>query len=872
MSDLTPMMKQYSEIKKKHPDAILFFRLGDFYEMFGEDAKIASKILQIALTARSAGENRKIKMPMCGVPYHAANSYILKLINNGYKVAICEQVEDPKLAKGIVKREIVRIVTPGTLLDETGLEKKQNNYLLSLFPDNGIAGIAFVDISTGEFYVKETNYKNDIDILIDEIEKIKPSEILLPEVLKNDNKFNNSFVKRLKDIYINFYEDIKFEYDFVYEKIKEHFNISSLDCFNLEGKFHIISAVGSILNYLYETQKTVLYHINRIVTYSDNDILQMDSVSLKNLEILEPIVKGIFPGSLYDVLDYTSTAMGGRKLKKWLQMPLLNVNKIKERQEIIQFFIDFPDVNESIKNVLNEISDIERIAGKLGSENINARDLISLKKSIDLAIRLQDIINKSENKFLEAKFKFIDDELIKIRDIIEKAIVDEPPISIKDGGIIKPEYNEELKKLKDITENGKKWIATLQERERARTKISSLKVGYTSVFGYYIEVSKANLKNVPDDYIRKQTLVNAERFITPELKDYENTILNSETKIKNLEYDIFCNVRNHIIKYVGNLQVLSEKIAELDCLVSLSIAAINNNYIKPEIETSSEIIIKEGRHPVVEKALGYNEFIANDVLLDSNENRIMIITGPNMAGKSTYMRQVALIVIMAQVGSFVPAKKAKIGVVDKIFTRVGASDFLSRGQSTFMVEMIETANILHNATDKSLILLDEVGRGTSTFDGISIAWAVTEYIHDNLKSKTLFATHYYELTEIADYLSGVQNYNIQVKEIGDKIIFLRKIVKGATDRSYGIHVAQLAGLPEIIIENAKKILKNLEKANYNQNGKSKLVLNNDKNNIQPDLFSYLNSELISEIKDIDIDKMTPLDALKKLKELKDKIP
>ncbi len=871
MSDLTPMMKQYLEIKKKYSDAILFFRLGDFYEMFGDDAKIASKILQIALTTRSAGENRKIKIPMCGVPFHAANSYILKLINSGHKVAICEQVEDPKLAKSIVKREIVKIVTPGTLIDETALEKKENNFLLSLVINDIIAGIAFIDVSTGEFYVKEINFKKDIDILIDEIEKIKPSEILLPEILKNDSKFNNLFIKRLQKIYINFYDDLKFDYDFAYEKIKEHFNINSLDCFNLEGKNSVISAVGSILNYLYDTQKTVLYHINRIVFYSDKDILQIDAVSLKNLEIIEPIIKGVNPGSLYDVLDYTSTAMGGRKLKKWLQMPLANIEKIKERQEIIQFFIDFSDIRESIKELLNDISDIERIAGKLGSENINARDLIALKKSIEITIKLQDKIDTSDNKTLKEKFKLINNNLVLIKDLIEKSIIDDPPLTIKEGGIIKSEFDEELKKLKDITQNGKRWIETLQERERQRTKISSLKVGYTSVFGYYIEVSKANLKNVPDDYIRKQTLVNAERFITPELKEYENTILNSQEKIKNLEYEIFCKIRNDIIKYVNDLQEVSQKIAEIDCLVSLSISAINNNYIKPEINDSSEIIIKEGRHPIVEKALGYNEFIANDTYLDSDENRIMIITGPNMAGKSTYMRQVALIVVMAQIGSFVPVEEAKIGIVDKIFTRVGASDFLSRGQSTFMVEMIETANILNNATDKSLILLDEVGRGTSTFDGISIAWAVTEYIHNNLKSKTLFATHYYELTEIADYLKGVKNYNIQVKEIGDKIIFLRKIIKGSTDRSYGIHVAHLAGLPEIIIENARKILRNLEKANYGRNGKSKIVENSSKNNEQLDLFDFTYNEIIDEIINIDIDKITPIDALNKLKELKNKI-
>lgn len=874
MSDLTPMMKQYLEIKKKHPDAILFFRLGDFYEMFGEDAKIASKILQIALTARSAGENRKIKMPMCGVPYHAANSYILKLINNGYKVAICEQIEDPKLAKGIVKREIVKIITPGTLIDESGLEKKSNNYLLSCVIDGEIAGISFVDVSTGEFFVQEVIFKNNFDILIDEIERIYPKEILLPESYSEEKNINKNLIARLKggisNLYINFYSDYNFEIDIAYKKLTDHFNVMNLEAFEIEGKNTIISTVGAIFAYLYETQKTVLFHINKIKKFSSKEFLYIDAVGLKNLEILEPAVKGANPGSLYDVLDFTQTAMGGRKLKKWLSMPLLDIEKIKKRQDIIQLFIDFPDIKDNIRELLEGIADIERISGKLGSSNVNARDLIALKRSLELTEKLQEVIDKSDSKILKENFYLENENLKKIFNLINISIVEEPPITIKEGGIIKQEYDENLRKIKEISENGKKWIATLQERERERTKISSLKVGYTSVFGYYIEVSKANLKNVPSDYIRKQTLVNAERFITPELKEYESSILNAQEKIKNMEYEIFCKIRDEIVKNINDIQELAEKISDLDCLVSLAIAAINNNYVKPEITDCFDIVIKDGRHPVVEKTLGYNEFIANDTHIDNSENMVLIITGPNMAGKSTYMRQVALIVIMAQIGSFVPASYAKIGTVDRIFTRVGASDFLARGLSTFMVEMVETANILNNATQKSLILLDEVGRGTSTFDGISIAWAITEYIHNYVNAKTLFATHYFELTEISDYLPKVKNYNIQVKETGDKIIFLRKIIPGSTDRSYGIHVAKLAGLPEMVIERAREILKNLETANYTKDGKSKIATGNNSSQ-QMDLFSLMNNEIIDEIDKIDIENITPLQALNKLKELKEKL-
>ncbi|MCX7698559.1 MAG: DNA mismatch repair protein MutS [Candidatus Goldbacteria bacterium] len=875
MYDLTPMMRQYMDIKKKYPDTILFFRLGDFYEMFNEDAKIASRILQIALTSRAAGEGRQLKMPMCGVPFHAANSYIMKLINAGYKVAICEQMEDPQTAKGLVKREIVRIITPGTIIEEDNLNKKVNNYLLSFYIGEKSIGISYIDISTGEFITRELHSIDNFDKLVDVIININPTEILLPESYKENKVYQKNIIERLKleieKLYVNYYSDWNFQYDVAINKIKEHFKILTTESFGIKEKSISLIPAGALLIYIYDTQKTILYHINKITDYKSDKFMVLDSVTIKNLEILDSEQKGSYL-SLINVIDYTNTGMGSRELRKWLKQPLVDINSIKIRQEIVQYFINFSDIKDNLIDLLKDMADIERITGKLGSSNVNGRDLVSLKNSIGLLEKIDNIIDRTGNELLIKNFKLSNDKLIEIYKIIDEAIENEPPITIKEGGLIKPSYNEELKKLKDISKNSKEWLLSLQENERKRTGINSLKVGYTSVFGYYIEVSKANLSNVPKDYIRKQTLVNAERFITPELKEYEAIILGAEERIKNLEYEIFVSIRNKLLDYIIYLQDVSKKISELDCLLSLAEAAIKNNYVRPEITDDGVISIKDGRHPVVEKSLGYNEFIPNDTELDTKENIIMMITGPNMAGKSTYMRQVGLIVIMAQIGSFVPATSARISIVDRVFTRVGAADYLARGQSTFMVEMIETANILNNATKDSLIILDEVGRGTSTFDGISIAWAITEYIHNRIKAKTLFATHYYELTEIADILPCVKNYNIQVKEWGDKIIFLRKIVKGAADKSYGIHVAQLAGLPQEILDKAYIILKSLEEANYNKDGMPKIgtISTEYHNNNQMSLFDIENEKIKKELREIDINKLSPFDALAKLKELKEK--
>ncbi|MFP4465696.1 MAG: DNA mismatch repair protein MutS [Candidatus Goldiibacteriota bacterium] len=869
----TPMMKQYLEIKSRNKDAILFFRMGDFYEMFGDDAKTASGVLQIALTSRNTGAGRENKLPMCGVPYHAANAYIYKLINSGYKVAVCEQVEDPKTAKGIVKRDVVKIISPGTIFEESALDRKSNNFILSLYFSVSGSAIAYIDISTGEFYAAETGSGENYDAVIDEIEKVMPSEVLIPEAYLEDKKLNENIVNRIKGssgrIFINPCSSWNFSTDAAKEKLKDHFGVESLDSFGIESKDAVISAAGGLLAYIYETQKTMLHHINKIKTVSLRSIMYLDAVSLRNLEVTDSEIKNVEYPCLFDVLDFTRTAMGSRTMKKWLKMPLTDTALINERHDITGYFTDFSEIRENIRQLLGEVSDIERISGKLGSAGINGRDLISLRKALEKAAETDALITESGSELLMKKFICMNENLKEVIEIIRSSIADEPPITIKEGGIIKPEYDEELKKIIDISQNGRKWIAELQEKERKRTGISSLKVGYTSVFGYYIEISKANLKNTPDDYIRKQTLVNAERFITPDLKEYESMILGAQERIKNMEYEIFRKIREKLEKYIPDIQQAAEKTAELDCLAAFSVAAERNNYVRPVITENGSISIKNGRHPVVEKNIGYNEFIANDCIMDTKENMIMVITGPNMAGKSTYMRQSALILLMAQAGSFVPADSAEISITDRIFTRVGAADYLARGQSTFMVEMIETANILNNATEKSLIILDEVGRGTSTFDGVSIAWAITEHIHNKIKAKTLFATHYFELTETADLFEGVQNYSVQVKDYGDRIVFLRKIIKGSTDRSYGIHVAQLAGLPKDVVERAEEVLKSLEEANYAKDGSPKIGggAESEKQH-QPGLFDVGgDSKIGAELKKIDINNMTPVEALQKLVEI-----
>ncbi len=860
MSEPTPLMKQYNAIKGKYPDTIIFFRLGDFYEMFGEDAVIASKVLQITLTTRDKGKANP--MPMCGIPHFASDNYVSKLVKSGHKVAICEQVEDAKESKGIVKRDVVKVVTPGTYHPDN---PKENNFILGFFQKENIFGIATADITTGEFFVYQTH--NDLE---DEISRFQPKEILYPYSLKN-----NAAVEGLSDYYLTGYDDWYFDYIEAYRKLLKHFKVTSLDGFGCEGMMVAISAAGALLNYLEETQKDSLTFKKINVLRRDSKML-LDTTTLKNLEITCNMRNFEIEGSLLWVLDETYTPMGGRLIRTWLLNPLLNPEEIILRQDAVEAVLVGHEEFSKIQSHLKGISDIERLASKIGNGSVNGRDLISLKNSLETLPDLKALMVGFKDRTIKSLSDRIN-FLPEVKSLIEQSIADEPPMTIKDGGLIKKGFNSEIDELRDISSSGKDFIAALQAREREETGITTLKVGFNRVFGYYIEVTKANSSQVPEHYIRKQTLVNGERFITPELKEYEGKVLGAEEKLKNLEYDVFLKIREKISADTEVLQETSSAIAELDALQSYAYIAKKYNYERPVVDDGNEIKIIEGRHPVLDKMSSGDKFIPNDCLMDTGDNNISIITGPNMAGKSTFMRQTALIVLMAQVGSFVPAAETRVGVVDRIFTRIGASDVITKGQSTFMVEMIETANILNNATEKSLILLDEVGRGTSTFDGISIAWAVVEYIAKELKARTLFATHYHELTELSLILKGIKNLNVAVKEWGDEIIFLRRIEEGGADKSYGIQVARLAGLPDAAINRSKEILANLEKSELNELGAPKLAYTADADVTRPpgvgqlDLFATQADPVMKELLGLDVMSMTPLEALNKLFEMKKKL-
>lgn len=861
MSELTPLMKQFNDIKRNYPDCIVFFRLGDFYEMFGPDAVNASKILHITLTTREKGKD--IPVPMCGIPHFTAETYISKLIKAGHKVAICEQVEDPKEAKGIVRREVVKVVTPGTFLPEN---PKENSYILGFSQRENIFGIAVADISTGEFLIYQSHGNLD-----DEISRFEPREILYPVSLKN----NPSILNSLNGFYLTAYDDWYFDYLEAYRKLLGHFRVSSLDGYGCEGMVVAISSAGALLNYLEETQKQTAT-FKKISVLRHKSYMLLDASAQKNLEITKPMKEGDKENTLLWVIDETHTPMGGRLLRSWLLNPLLDTEAIAHRQGAVSALINDTGNNRKIQNLLEGISDIERQASRISNETANARDLVSLKNSIGILPALKNLLQGYENKKIKHLSEQID-VLSEVRSVIEQSIAENPPLGLKDGGLIKEGFNPEIDELREISGSGKDFIASLQVKERERTGISSLKVGYNRVFGYYIEVTKPNLSQVPDDYIRKQTLVSHERFITPELKEYEAKILGAEERLKNLEYDCFTSIRNDISRETERLQKTSSAVAEIDALHSLAFIAKKYNYTCPVVDDGNVIQFSEGRHPVLERLALGEKFIPNDALIDTDSNKILIITGPNMAGKSTYMRQIALIVLLAQIGSFVPAKEARIGTVDRIFTRIGASDVITKGQSTFMVEMIETANILNNATEKSLILLDEVGRGTSTFDGISIAWAVAEFIVKNLNARTLFATHYHELTELSLCLEGIKNLNMAVKEWGDEIIFLRKIEEGPADKSYGIQVARLAGLPEDTIKRAKEVLSNLERAELNEIGVPKLAYSNESvspDNIrigQLDLFATQADPVMKELLGLDVLGMTPIEALNTLYEMRRKL-
>jgi DNA mismatch repair protein MutS len=862
----TPLMTQYNAIKAQYRDAVLFFRMGDFYEMFGEDAKTGAKVLGITLTSRGHGKAGNV--PLAGFPHHALDGYLAKMIRAGFRVAICEQVEDPKLAKGIVKREVIQVVTPGTVMKDNLLESGRNNFLSAVFIQNDICGLASADMSTGEFLV--TEFKTEK--LLEEINAIGPSEILVSE--NQAEKINHTLNQNGRAPVVTKQEDWFFGKDYSYDILTRHFKTKSLKGFGIEDLDTGISAAGAILNYLKETQKTELTHIRKLTLYSDKDVMILDAATRRNLEITLSMMTEDRKGTLLSIIDKTYTPMGGRTISTWIQRPLKQMIPIRKRLDAVEELLSDKPMRRDLAGILKNMNDLERLITKVVTQRANPRDLIALKKSLEKIPAIKKVIDEMTTDRVTS----LRNSLEPCEDVsqkINKALKDEPPASMTDGGFIRKGYNPELDELREIAFSGKDWIARLQKTERDRTEIPSLKVGFNKVFGYYIEVTKPHLPKIPDDYIRKQTLTNAERFITPELKEMEEKILKAEEKISTMEYDLFNALRQYVAGFSETILDNGKYIGELDCLLSLANIAEEYRYSKPEIHDGNEIIIQESRHPVVEQLLPPGDpFIPNDVELDNESNQILIITGPNMAGKSTYIRQIGLITLMAQIGSFIPATHAKIGLVDRIFTRVGAQDNVAGGESTFLVEMNETANILNNATQKSLILLDEIGRGTSTFDGLSIAWSVAEYLHNHneVQAKTLFATHYHELTELALILPRIKNYNVAVKEWGDNIVFLRKIVPGGCDHSYGIQVARLAGLPIEIIERAKEILHNLESNELTPNEIPKLALseNNVKMVAQPQLDIFIREEqqIRDKLNKIDLNNLTPLEALQKLYELK----
>jgi DNA mismatch repair protein MutS len=866
------------EIKDKHKDSILFFRLGDFYEMFFDDAITASRVLEITLTGKNCGLEERA--PMCGIPHHSSKGYISKLVEKGYRVAICEQVEPPS-ATGIVKREVVRVITPGTVIDNSMLDEKQNNYLSSVTVLKNSCSISYVDVSTGNMLSTEfkdkINDKNIID-LYNEICKIKPSEILsnrdLEEIFSKHKL--NSLDTILKNLNIT---DQGTDAEYYLNIIKDHFKVISIEVFGIysEDRASILS-LGNLLEYLYSTQKISLDHINQLDCYKTDDYMIIDNSTRRNLELTDPI-RGIDKkNTVFNIIDHTKTSMGARKLKKWLLEPLQDIKVIRDRHDAVENLYNNIIVSNNIRENMKSIYDIERLMSKITYGNCNARDLNSLNQSIEVLPDLKSDIPSLDTKLFKKISKEMD-TLHDVHEMITTSIVENPPVTIKEGNLVRDGYNEELDELRNISVNGKEWLNGLIDQEREKTGIKNLKIGFNKIFGYYIEVTKSYLGLVPEEYIRKQTLANAERYITPDLKDMEVKILNAESKIVEIEYEIFNDIRLFVKNQVERIQKSAEMVSTVDALNSLCTTALKNGYIRPEITEDGVINIVNGRHPVIEKVLKDERFIENSTYLDKDENRFSIITGPNMAGKSTYMRQVALITILAHIGSFVPAEKAQISLVDKLFSRVGASDDLSSGQSTFMVEMSEVSNIINNATENSLIILDEIGRGTSTYDGLSIAWAVTEYITNNIKAKTLFATHYHELSELEDKIKGINNYKIMIKESGENIIFLRKITKGSIDKSYGIQVARLAGLPKNIINRSFQLLEKLEEIDLNRKQSLELAETKSNDDVtsstkecleQVSFWNYDSryKDFISEnILNLNINSMTPLDSLNMMNEL-----
>lgn len=880
MAEYSPMMQHYLATKEEYKDCILFYRLGDFYEMFFDDALLVSKELELTLTGKDCGQEERA--PMCGVPFHAAENYINRLVANGHKVAICEQMEDPKNAKGIVKREVIRVVTPGTNLNSQALDETKNNYLMSIVYLGDVLGVSIADFSTGDYFVTELDTGSE---LIDEINKFVPSEIIANEYFAMSG-IDLTAVNEKLGITMSTLDSWYFDDELCRSRLLEHFKLNSLDGLGLKDYTSGIIASGALLIYLYETQKNTMSHIVSLTPYTTGRYMLIDSSSRRNLELVETMREKQKRGSLLWVLDKTKTAMGARSLRAMIEQPLISREDICARQDVIEELNNHSIDREELREYLNPIYDMERLMTKISCKSANARDLIAFRNSLEMLPHIKGLIGHFKSVLFQKYYENMDD-LSDLFNLVNSAIVDEPPLTMRDGGLIKEGFSAQADELRKAKTEGRQWLAQLEERERENTGIRNLRVKFNKVFGYYLEVTNSFKSLVPDSWTRKQTLTNAERYTTEELKHLEDIILGAEDKLYSLEYDLFCEVREQIASQAVRIQATAKAVAMIDVFASLSLVAQQNSFVRPKINEKGTIDIKSGRHPVVEKMLNNDMFVANDTYLDNANNRVSIITGPNMAGKSTYMRQTALIVLLAQIGSFVPAAAANIGIVDRIFTRVGASDDLASGQSTFMVEMTEVANILRNATPKSLLILDEIGRGTSTFDGLSIAWAVVEHIANPklLGAKTLFATHYHELTELEGTLDGVNNYCIAVKERGDDIVFLRKIVKGGADKSYGIQVAKLAGVPDAVLDRAKQLVAQLSDADISQKAKdiaqySKKLekINEEYKKVddlevkQMSLFDTVrDDDIISDIRDLDIGNMTPIDALNMLYKLQGRI-
>lgn len=856
---LSPMMQQYMEIKENHKDCILFFRVGDFYEMFFDDAITAVKELELTLTGKSCGLEERA--PMCGVPFHSAETYIAALVEKGYKVAICEQVEDPAQATGIVKREVVQIVTPGTVLSGSMLNEKENNYLASVFASDQKIALSYCDISTGELYSVDFPFHRGKEVLYNELAKINPKEILLPQSLLSgpDEEEMQAFF----GAYLNILNDMYFSAEAGRKSVLKQFETGALTGLGLEHKEEIVCALGALFSYLTETQKNNLSHITKLKIYDINSRMSIDKTAIRNLEITETLYEKKVQGSLLGVLDKTNTAMGSRKLKKWLREPLNDAAGINARLDAVQLLYDDLLLRNNLREYLKQVYDLERLGGRISCGNANGRDLVALKNSLSVLPDLKHDLSDCESALL-AEIEAAVNPLTELCNAIDAALEDDPPFTIKEGKLIKPGYSEELDKLKYSIADGQLWIANLEESERERTGIRNLKVGFNKVFGYYLEITKSFYDRIPENYIRKQTLTNCERFITPELKEMETLVLNAEVKINRMEYELFTALREEISTHIAEIQETAEAVSTLDVLISFAEVSSDLSYVKPEINEESEIYIKNGRHPVIEQMSGSGTFVANDTYINDTTSSFLLITGPNMSGKSTYMRQTALIVLMAQTGCFVPCDTAKIGIADKIFTRIGASDNLAQGQSTFFVEMSELAFILNTATEKSLVILDEIGRGTSTYDGLSIAWAATEHLcRANKKIRTMFATHYHELTVLEESLPGLKNLNVDVSEEDGNAIFLHKIIEGSASRSYGIHVAKLAGVPKPVLNRAQEKLDELEREAHHMRPNEV----SESREEQISLFVPTPSPVTEKLKNINIMDITPAKAIALLEEL-----